>query len=493
MACFIGNSILTLEMTVAEFDPEADFIHSKRSTGQEWELYKENVRPLKRGRKVEHLNHVLQSHAENASRKSLLEARRKMIEAIDKYTGEDPLQPWIECIKWVQESFPSGGDSSGLVIIYEQCVRTFWNDKRYKDDKRYLKVWLEYAENCVDAEVIYKFLQVNQIGQSYSAFYVAYALHMQSKNKLQIADELFNLGIARSAEPLQVLETAYRKFLGRSMAAKKIYQDDAMDNHLPARSFGTILASRGDGRQSAENSGANKKNRKPFDRLDSNKSLSVYTHEISGSSYQSLKPDENDSWNTLKQVPQKISHRIETVTAARIEVFVDDECADNSSKVLKVEKGDIPIAFRLNKADAIGLKKLCLIGYFEMAFYAKVFFEVYIAYLGGLRSENALSVKSLHKRILSKVIGRYGASERLIHSYTKSFNAFAAMLSDSEAKMLSDLDEVVSVFQNKQNQHHTTRSWNFLGFPLTAPRATLESDVIVGMLDTGIWPGPKLR
>ncbi|KAG0465927.1 hypothetical protein HPP92_020091 [Vanilla planifolia] len=117
--------------------------------------------------------------------------------------------------------------------------------------------------------------------------------------------------------------------------------------------------------------------------------------------------------------------------------------------------------------------------------------KVYIAYLGGLRSENALSVKSLHKRILSKVIGRYGASERLIHSYTKSFNAFAAMLSDSEAKMLSDLDEVVSVFQNKQNQHHTTRSWNFLGFPLTAPRAALESDVIVGMLDTGIWPESK--
>ncbi|KAG0465895.1 hypothetical protein HPP92_020059 [Vanilla planifolia] len=84
-----------------------------------------------------------------------------------------------------------------------------------------------------------------------------------------------------------------------------------------------------------------------------------------------------------------------------------------------------------------------------------------------------------------------GASERLIHSYTKSFNAFAAMLSDSEAKMLSDLDEVVSVFKNKQNQHHTTRSWNFLGFPLAAPRAALESDVIVGMLDTGIWPESK--
>ncbi|KAG0465898.1 hypothetical protein HPP92_020062 [Vanilla planifolia] len=117
--------------------------------------------------------------------------------------------------------------------------------------------------------------------------------------------------------------------------------------------------------------------------------------------------------------------------------------------------------------------------------------KVYIAYLGGQQSRDAISLKSLHESILSKVTGRDGASERLIHSYTKSFNAFAAMLSDSEAKMISDLDEVVSVFKNKQNQHHTTRSWNFLGFPLAAPRAALESDVIVGMLDTGIWPESK--
>ncbi|KAG0465894.1 hypothetical protein HPP92_020058 [Vanilla planifolia] len=116
---------------------------------------------------------------------------------------------------------------------------------------------------------------------------------------------------------------------------------------------------------------------------------------------------------------------------------------------------------------------------------------VYIVYLDGVRSENALPVKSLHESILSRVIERDGASERLIHSYTKSFNAFAAMLSDSEAKILSDLDDVVSVFQNKQNEHHTTRSWDFLGLPLAAPRAALESDVIVGMFDTGIWPEAK--
>lgn len=53
------------------------------------------------------------------------------------------------------------------------------------------------AENCADAEVIYCFLEANQIGQSHSVYYSSYALHMESKNKMRKADEIFNLGISR--------------------------------------------------------------------------------------------------------------------------------------------------------------------------------------------------------------------------------------------------------------------------------------------------------
>ncbi|KAK8935945.1 hypothetical protein KSP39_PZI013421 [Platanthera zijinensis] len=75
--------------------------------------------------------------------------------------------------------------------------------------------------------------------------------------------------------------------------------------------------------------------------------------------------------------------------------------------------------------------------------------------------------------------------------YTKSFNGFASMLTHEEAKILSSMDEVVSVFPSKDRRLHTTRSWNFLGFPSSAPRAALESDVIIGMIDSGIWPESK--
>ncbi|XP_054796517.1 cucumisin-like isoform X2 [Prosopis cineraria] len=53
---------------------------------------------------------------------------------------------------------------------------------------------------------------------------------------------------------------------------------------------------------------------------------------------------------------------------------------------------------------------------------------------------------------------------------------------------MSRLDGVVSVFPNLKRQLHTTRSWDFIGFPQNVQRATTESDVIIGVLDTGIWP-----
>ncbi|KAL3521148.1 hypothetical protein ACH5RR_019297 [Cinchona calisaya] len=50
------------------------------------------------------------------------------------------------------------------------------------------------------------------------------------------------------------------------------------------------------------------------------------------------------------------------------------------------------------------------------------------------------------------------------------------------------MESVVSVFPNGRRQLFTTRSWDFVGFPENAKRTTVESDIIIGMLDTGIWP-----
>ena len=46
--------------------------------------------------------------------------------------------------------------------------------------------------------------------------------------------------------------------------------------------------------------------------------------------------------------------------------------------------------------------------------------------------------------------------------------------------------EAVSVIPNQYRKLHTTRSWDFIGLPLTAKRKLKsESDMILALLDTG--------
>ncbi|TVU41282.1 hypothetical protein EJB05_14785, partial [Eragrostis curvula] len=51
------------------------------------------------------------------------------------------------------------------------------------------------------------------------------------------------------------------------------------------------------------------------------------------------------------------------------------------------------------------------------------------------------------------------------------------------------MEGIVSIFPSRTRELLTTRSWDFLGFPQTPPEALpLEGDIIVGMLDSGVWP-----
>nr|KYP40423.1 Cucumisin [Cajanus cajan] len=53
---------------------------------------------------------------------------------------------------------------------------------------------------------------------------------------------------------------------------------------------------------------------------------------------------------------------------------------------------------------------------------------------------------------------------------------------------MAALDGVVSVFPNEKKQLHTTKSWDFIGFPQNVERRNTESDIIIGLVDSGIWP-----
>ncbi|KAK8649914.1 hypothetical protein V6N13_139567 [Hibiscus sabdariffa] len=91
-------------------------------------------------------------------------------------------------------------------------------------------------------------------------------------------------------------------------------------------------------------------------------------------------------------------------------------------------------------------------------------------------------------------------SESILYSYDTAFNGFAASLDAEQAEALSKSDSVLGVYEDTVYDLHTTRTPQFLGldseFGLWAGHNTQQleqasRDVIIGVLDTGVWPESK--
>ncbi|KAI3973304.1 hypothetical protein MKX01_020679 [Papaver californicum] len=116
--------------------------------------------------------------------------------------------------------------------------------------------------------------------------------------------------------------------------------------------------------------------------------------------------------------------------------------------------------------------------------------KVYIVYMGELPTESKYTPMSHHQNILQDILEGSSVQDTLIHSYKRSFNGFSAKLTEKEVQKLSGVEGIISIFPNRIYQLQTTRSWDFIGLPENVKRMppNVESDIIVGVIDSGIWP-----
>ncbi|MFQ6650950.1 hypothetical protein Gotur_023136 [Gossypium turneri] len=91
-------------------------------------------------------------------------------------------------------------------------------------------------------------------------------------------------------------------------------------------------------------------------------------------------------------------------------------------------------------------------------------------------------------------------AESLLYSYNAAFNGFAASLDPEQAEALSKSDSVLGVYEDTVYNLHTTRTPQFLGLDAesglwaghnTQQLEQASRDVIIGVLDTGVWPESK--
>ncbi|KAK4479028.1 hypothetical protein RD792_014538 [Penstemon davidsonii] len=89
------------------------------------------------------------------------------------------------------------------------------------------------------------------------------------------------------------------------------------------------------------------------------------------------------------------------------------------------------------------------------------------------------------------------SSDSILYTYDAAYPGFAAALSPSEVESLRQSDAVLGVYEDTVYTPHTTRTPEFLGLDTELGPWTGHSiqelnqasqDVIIGVLDTGIWP-----
>ncbi|KAG8070515.1 hypothetical protein GUJ93_ZPchr0006g41530 [Zizania palustris] len=120
--------------------------------------------------------------------------------------------------------------------------------------------------------------------------------------------------------------------------------------------------------------------------------------------------------------------------------------------------------------------------------------RLYIVYMGEKKHDDPSMVTASHHDALTSVLGsKDGAMKSIVYSYKHGFSGFAAMLTESQAEELAKLPGVINVKPNTYHKVHTTRSWDFLGMNYYEQSSLLKKanygeDIIVGVIDSGIWP-----
>ncbi|CAI9553469.1 unnamed protein product [Staurois parvus] len=216
--------------------------------GDEWELSKENVQPLRQGRAMSTLQEVL-SQQESSNHHSIQQQKQTFELELRFYNGDDPLDVWDRYIKWAEQAFPQGGKESNLSPLLERAVKIFHQEKRYYDDLRYLNICLKFGNCCTEPADLYSYLHSQGIGILHAQLYIVWAEEYEARGNFKKADSVFQDGIQRRAEPLDKLEASHRQFQAR--VSRQVLQNIAdgeveeTESSEPQRSSLVDLKARG--------------------------------------------------------------------------------------------------------------------------------------------------------------------------------------------------------------------------------------------------------
>ena len=190
------------------------------------ESHKENIQSLPQGRSAKALATAfappsLFSPAPTpGSTRNLNDAIRQEyeLELISISDSDDPLDVYDRYVKWTMNTYPSvqATHESQLRPLLERATKAFQSDSHYKNDPRYLKLWLSYIRFFSDSpKETYAYLSRHHIGEGLALFYEEFAAWLEGAGRWSQAEEVYKIGIEREARPAERLLRKFGEFQHR--------------------------------------------------------------------------------------------------------------------------------------------------------------------------------------------------------------------------------------------------------------------------------------
>lgn len=191
------------------------------------ESQKENIQSLPGGRSARTLANLFSpsplhklSTPTPSDTKSLNDAIRQEYEAelLNIAESDDPLDIYDRYVRWTLDAYPSAQatPASQLLPLLERATKTFLNSAQYKNDPRYLKLWISYIRLFSDTpRETFAFLARHNIGEGLALFYEDFAAWLEGAGRWMQADEVYKSGIDREARPTPRLLRKYNEFKER--------------------------------------------------------------------------------------------------------------------------------------------------------------------------------------------------------------------------------------------------------------------------------------
>jgi checkpoint serine/threonine-protein kinase len=140
----------------------------------------------------------------------------KELENIDE--ADDPLEVYDRYVKWTTNAYPTAQATpeSGLLPLVERATKSLLNNGMYKNDPRYLKIWLLYIRLFSDSpRETYSFLARHEIGDGLALYYEEYAAWLETQGHWTQAEEVYCAGVDKEARPKERLLRKYAEFQHR--------------------------------------------------------------------------------------------------------------------------------------------------------------------------------------------------------------------------------------------------------------------------------------